>query len=102
MQLLAVIEQLDDIARTLVTLREELNLIGQQQWFDEFRDSFADLIHTLSKLNREMAEAVAVRGGMSIRPLFRTLFGNSTAPLQLGRKNKLYSSGRNWREQRNT
>ena len=62
MQLLALIEQLDDIARTLVTLREELNFIGQQKWFDEFRDRFADLIHTLSQLNREMAQAVAVRG----------------------------------------
>jgi len=62
MQLLALIEQLDDIARTLVTLREELNFIGQQKWFDEFRDTFADLIHTLSQLNRKMAEAIAVRG----------------------------------------
>src|SRR5580704_6958270 len=62
MQLLALIEQLDDIARTLVTLREELNFIGRQKWFDDFRDSFADLIRTLSQLNREMAEAIAVRG----------------------------------------
>ena len=62
MQLLALIEQLDDMARTLVTLREELNFIGQQKWFDDFRDGFADLILTLSQLNREMAEAIAVRG----------------------------------------
>ena len=62
MQLLALIEQLDDMARTLVTLREELNFIGQQKWFDDFRDSFADLIRTLSQLNREMAAAIAVRG----------------------------------------
>ena len=62
MQLLALIEQLDDMARTLVTLREELNFIGQQKWFDDFRDSFAALIRTLSQLNREMAEAIAVRG----------------------------------------
>ncbi len=62
MQLLALIEQLDDIARTLVTLREELNLIGQQQWFDAFRGIFGDFIQTLSRLNREVAEAVAVHG----------------------------------------
>jgi uncharacterized membrane protein YccC len=62
MQLLALVEELDDIARTLVTLREEFNLIGQHQWFDEFRDSFAHLIHTLSQLNREMAGAIADRG----------------------------------------
>ena len=62
MQLLALIEQLDDIARTLVTLREEFNLIGQQPWFDEFRAGFAALIDALSQLTREMAEAVAVRG----------------------------------------
>ena len=62
MQLLALIEQLDDIARTLVTLREEFNLIGQQPWFGEFRAAFAALIDSLSRLTREMGEAVAVRG----------------------------------------
>ncbi len=85
MQLLALIEQLDDVARTLVTLREELNLIGQQPWFDEFRGSFAALIHALSQLNQEMAEAVAVRGRevdpTSLQHVFqkldRTLAGGS-------------------------
>src|SRR5271166_5530121 len=62
MQLLALIEQLDDIARTLVTLREELNLVGQEQSFDEFREGFANLTHSLSHLIREIAEAIAVRG----------------------------------------
>src|SRR5580704_17799140 len=62
MQLLALIEQLDDIARTLVTLREELNLVGQEQSFDGFREGFANLTHSLSHLIREIAEAVAVRG----------------------------------------
>src|SRR5580693_4147063 len=49
-QLLALIEQLDDIARTLVTLREELNLVGQEQSFDDFREGFANLTHSLSHL----------------------------------------------------
>jgi hypothetical protein len=62
MQLLSLLEQLDDIARTLVTLREEINLVGQEQWFDEFRESFANLTHSLSEVAREVAAAVAVRG----------------------------------------
>jgi uncharacterized membrane protein YccC len=62
MQLLTLIEQLDDIARTLVTLREELNLVGQEQSFDEFREGFANLTHSLSHLIREIAGAVAARG----------------------------------------
>jgi uncharacterized membrane protein YccC len=62
MQLLALIEQLDDIARTLVTLREELNVVGQEESFDKFREGFANLTQSLSHLIREIAEAVAVRG----------------------------------------
>ena len=62
LQLLALVEGLDDIARTLVTLREELNLVGREQWFDEFREAFTRLTQSLSLLTREMAEAVAVRG----------------------------------------
>jgi uncharacterized membrane protein YccC len=62
MQLLALIEQLDDIARILVTLREEINLFGREQWFDECRADLARLIQSLWQLSRETAEAVAVRG----------------------------------------
>jgi len=43
MGLLALIEQLDDVARTLVTLREELNLIGPEKWVQEFRKPFTDV-----------------------------------------------------------
>ncbi|MBV9128772.1 MAG: FUSC family protein [Verrucomicrobia bacterium] len=60
--LLALIEQLDDVARTLVTLREELNLLAQEKWFGEFRHEFTELTDSLSKLSREIAEAVAVAG----------------------------------------
>lgn len=62
MQLLALIEQLDDVARTLVTLREIINLVGQEKWFSEVRQSYEHLTDSLSQLIREMAAAVAVRG----------------------------------------
>jgi uncharacterized membrane protein YccC len=62
MRLLALIEQLDDIARTLVTLREEMNVLGREKWFDEFRQQFIELTNSLSQLSRKVAEAVAVAG----------------------------------------
>jgi uncharacterized membrane protein YccC len=62
MGLLALIEQLDDVARTLVTLREELNLLAREKWFSEFREGFTELTDSLSRLSREIAEAVAVAG----------------------------------------
>jgi len=62
MRLLALIEQLDDVARTLVTLREELNLVGREKWFGEFRERFIQLTESLSRLSRDIAEAVAVAG----------------------------------------
>jgi uncharacterized membrane protein YccC len=60
MRLLALIEQLDDVARTLVTLREELNLVGQEKWFGEFREHFVELTNSLAHLSREIAHAMAV------------------------------------------
>jgi uncharacterized membrane protein YccC len=65
--LLALIEQLDDTARTLVTLREELNLVGQEKWFGELCERFAELTDALSHLSRKIAEAVAV-GGRTVDP----------------------------------
>jgi uncharacterized membrane protein YccC len=62
MRLLALIEQLDDVARTLVTLREELNLVGQEKWFVEYREQFVDLTNALSHLSRDIADAVTVKG----------------------------------------
>ena len=62
MRLLALIEELDDVARTLVTLREELNLVGREKWFGELRGPFAELTEALSHLSREIAEAVALAG----------------------------------------
>jgi uncharacterized membrane protein YccC len=62
MRLLALIEELDDVARTLVTLREELNLVGREKWFGEFRGPFMELTNALSHLSREVAEAVALAG----------------------------------------
>jgi uncharacterized membrane protein YccC len=62
MRLLALIEQLDDVARTLVTLREELNLVGREKWFGAHRERFAELTDSLSDLSREIAAAVAVAG----------------------------------------
>jgi uncharacterized membrane protein YccC len=62
MRLLSLIEELDDVARTLVTLREELNLVGREKWFAEFRGPFTELTNALSHLSREIAEAVALAG----------------------------------------
>jgi uncharacterized membrane protein YccC len=62
MRLLALIEQLDDVARILVTLREEVNLLGREKWFGELRERFTELTDSLSHLNRQIAEAVAVSG----------------------------------------
>ena len=62
MQLLALIEQLDDVARTVVALREIINLVGKEKWFNEVRESYMDMTRSLSQLGREMAAAVAVRG----------------------------------------
>ena len=62
MRLLALIEQLDDVARILVTLREEVNLLGREKWFGELRERFMELTDSLSHLNRQIAEAVAVSG----------------------------------------
>jgi uncharacterized membrane protein YccC len=70
MRLLALIEELDDVARTLVTLREEINLVGREKWFGEFRGGFTELTNALSQLSREIAEAVAVTGrGVDPTPL---------------------------------
>jgi uncharacterized membrane protein YccC len=70
MRLLALIEELDDVARTLVTLREELNLVGREKWFDELRGPFTELTNALSHLSREIAEAVALAGrGVDPAPL---------------------------------
>jgi uncharacterized membrane protein YccC len=62
MRLLALIEQLDDVARTLVTLREELNLVGQEKWFGEFRERFLQLTNGLAQMSREIAGAVTIAG----------------------------------------
>ena len=62
MQLLTLIEELDDVARTLVTLREELNLVGQEKWFGEFYQRFVELTTSLSHLIREIAHSIAVVG----------------------------------------
>jgi uncharacterized membrane protein YccC len=62
MRLLALIEQLDDVARTLVTLREELNLVGREKWFGEFRERFVDLTNALAQMSHEIAGAMTLAG----------------------------------------
>jgi uncharacterized membrane protein YccC len=62
MQLLTFIEQVDDIARILVAFREVVNLAGKEKWFDDARADLEELTKSLSRICREMAEAVAVRG----------------------------------------
>jgi len=62
MQLLTFIEQVDDIARILVAFREVVNLAGKEKWFDDTRADLEQLTKSLSRICREIAEAVAVRG----------------------------------------
>jgi uncharacterized membrane protein YccC len=62
MRLLALIEQLDDVARTLVTLREELNLVGREKWFGEFRERFVELTNALAQMSHEIAGAMTLAG----------------------------------------
>jgi uncharacterized membrane protein YccC len=62
MRLLGLIEQLDDVARTLVTLREELNLVGGEKWFGEFRERFVDLTNALAQMSHEIAGAMTLSG----------------------------------------
>ena len=81
MRLLALIEELDDVARTLVTLREELNLVGQEKWFDEFREPFVELTNcALAPEPRDRRSHGCRRPRMSIRLLFRTLSKVSRTP----------------------
>src|SRR6516162_6009488 len=62
MQLLTLIEQVDDVARTLVALREVVNLAGRQKWLDDARVYLLDVTGSLSRTSREIAGAVAVQG----------------------------------------
>jgi uncharacterized membrane protein YccC len=62
MRLLALIEELDDVARTLVTLREEINLVGQEKWFGELRPLYLELTTSLSHLSREIAHSIRLAG----------------------------------------
>jgi len=68
MALLALLEQIDDVARSLVTLREELNVVGREKWFAEFRGHFAELTNALSELSLKSAESVAVAGQKTVDP----------------------------------
>jgi uncharacterized membrane protein YccC len=62
MQLLSLIEQVDDIARILITFREVVNLGGREKWLDEARGGLLEFTKLLSRLFREFSEAVALRG----------------------------------------
>jgi uncharacterized membrane protein YccC len=62
MRLLALIEELDDVARTLVTLREEINIVAQEKWFGKFRELYVELTTSLSHLIQEIAHSIAVVG----------------------------------------
>ncbi|MBV9391142.1 MAG: FUSC family protein, partial [Verrucomicrobia bacterium] len=62
--LLSIIEMIDDIARTLVTLREVINLIGEQVWFEPVRGKLTELTDSLSITFARAASAFARRGGL--------------------------------------
>ncbi|MBV8900437.1 MAG: FUSC family protein, partial [Verrucomicrobia bacterium] len=77
MQLLLLIEQLDDLGKTLVAFREMVNLVGREPWFTEFRPYLESLTHAMSELGREISEAIALRGknvdASGVENLARTL-----------------------------
>jgi uncharacterized membrane protein YccC len=62
MQLLTLIEEVDDIARILIALREVVNLSGKQKWLQDERGSLQEFTTTLSGIFREFSQAIAVRG----------------------------------------
>ena len=85
MALLALLEQLDDVARSLVTLREELNVVGQEKWFIEFRDRFKELTDALSDLGKGCSKAVALAGHVidpaRLQAAFEVLEGDLTSEI---------------------
>jgi uncharacterized membrane protein YccC len=66
MQLLSLIEQVDDIARIIVTLREVVNLGAREKWLESARGSLLEFTKSLSGIFRESSEAVALRGRRNI------------------------------------
>ena len=62
MQLLTLIEQVDDVARTLVALREVVNLAGRAKWLDDAHICLLEFTGSLSRTCREIAGAVAAQG----------------------------------------
>lgn len=82
MQLLLLIEQLDDLGRTLIAFREMVNLVGRERWFVELRPYLESLTHASSELGREVSEAIAVRGkgvdASGVENLFRKIEGRLT------------------------
>jgi uncharacterized membrane protein YccC len=106
MALLAVLEQIDDVARSLVTLREELNVVGQEKWSVAFRDRFAELTEALTELSRECAQAVALSGHPvdpgQVQSAFRNLATDLTDETQaatLHQRKDIYRTARHLVEQ---
>jgi uncharacterized membrane protein YccC len=62
MQLLSLIEEVDDIARILIALREVVNLGAKEKWLEDVRRSLLEFTSSLSGIFRECSEAVAIRG----------------------------------------
>ena len=72
--LLALLEQVDDVARSLVTLREELNVVGQEKWFIDFRERFKELTDALTELSKGCSKAVALAGHLVDPTRLQTAF----------------------------
>jgi uncharacterized membrane protein YccC len=104
--LLGVLEQIDDVARCLVTLREELNVVGREKWFVAFRDRFAELTEALTELCRGCAQAVAILGypvdPSRVQAAFRNLSTDLTDETQaatLRQREDIYRTTRHLVEQ---
>lgn len=63
MQLLLLIEQIDDLGRTLVNLREIINLVGKEPWFQECRPALQKLTQICAQLGQETSQVIAARKG---------------------------------------
>ncbi len=99
--LLSIIEMIDDIARTLVTLREVLNLIGEEVWFASVRGKLTRLTDSLSTTFARAASAFASRGGLVdvavVQDTFRDLERFTAENSEFGHAyelNELLQSGR--------
>jgi uncharacterized membrane protein YccC len=63
-QLLDLIENLDNAGKVIIGFRGVLNLLGREPWFDSVRSELREFTDVLTRLAREVSNAVARRGAI--------------------------------------